>query len=193
MIGDFEQAKSRVCLSEGAHVTMRPLVSSWEQRRFSDFVEPAGVRNKDSLPLESYSVSHDRGFVPQDEQFDNGGTMREADKSAYWIVGPGSFAYNPARINVGSIGYLSTNENVIVSSLYEVFKSDDTCDDRFLWHWFKSPLFSRQIEKLQEGGVRLYFFFDKLLMSEIWMPSIKEQHLIGAQFDHIDVLITLHQ
>ena len=36
MIGDFEQAKSRVCLSEGAHVTMRPLVSSWEQRKLGE-------------------------------------------------------------------------------------------------------------------------------------------------------------
>ena len=115
--------------------------------------------------------------------------MREADKSAYWIVEPASFAYNPARINVGSIGYLSTSKNVIVSSLYEVFKSDETCDDRFLWHWFKSPLFMKQIEMLQEGGVRLYY---KLLKSEIWMPSVEEQRLIGAQFDRLDNLITLH-
>ena len=101
----------------------------WEQRKFSEFVFQSGIRNKDNLPLESYSVTNDRGFVQQDEQFENGGTMREADKSAYWIVEPGSFAYNPARINVGSIGYLSTSENVIVSSLYEVFKSDESCDD----------------------------------------------------------------
>ena len=63
-----------------------------------------------------------------------------------------------------------TRENVIVSSLYEVFRSDETCDDRFLWHWLKSALFAKQIEALQEGGVRLYFFFDKLLKSEITMP-----------------------
>ena len=110
----------------------------------------SGIKNRDNLPLQSYSVSNDRGFVPQDEQFENGGTMRDADKSMYWIVEPGSFAYNPARINVGSIGYLSTSENVIVSSLYEVFQADESCDDRFLWHWFKSPLFMKQIEMLQE-------------------------------------------
>ena len=153
----------------------------------------SGIKNRDNLPLQSYSVSNDRGFVPQDEQFENGGTMRDADKSMYWIVEPGSFAYNPARINVGSIGYLSTSENVIVSSLYEVFRADESCDDRFLWHWFKSPLFMKQIEMLQEGGVRLYFFFDKLLLSEIWMPSVEEQRLIGVHFDRLDNLITLHQ
>ena len=119
--------------------------------------------------------------------------MREADKTSYWIVEPRSFAYNPARINVGSIGYQSTSGNVIVSSLYEVFRTDETCDDRFLWHWFKTRLFAQQIEMLQEGGVRLYFFFDKLLKSMISMPSIDEQRLIGEQFDRLDDLITLHQ
>ena len=166
---------------------------AWEQRKFVDFVEASGIRNKDNLQLESYSVSNDRGFVPQDEQFENGGTMRDADKTAYWIVEPGSFAYNPARINVGSIGYQSTRKNVIVSSLYEVFKTDHSCDDRFLWHWFKSSLFTKQIEMLQEGGVRLYFFFDKLQKSEIWMPNVDEQRIIGQQFDQLDSLITLHQ
>ena len=165
----------------------------WEQRKFSDFVVASGTKNRNNLPLQSFSVSNDRGFVPQDEQFKNGGTVRDADKSMYWIVEPGSFAYNPARINVGSIGYLSTSENVIVSSLYEVFRTDESCDDRFLWHWFKSPLFMKQIEMLQEGGVRLYFFFDKLLLSEIWMPSVEEQRLIGGYFDRLDDLITLHQ
>ena len=153
----------------------------------------SGTKNRDNLPLQSFSVSNDRGFVPQDEQFENGGTVRDADKSMYWIVEPGSFAYNPARINVGSIGYLSTSENVIISSLYEVFRTDESCDDRFLWHWFKSPLFMKQIEMLQEGGVRLYFFFDKLLLSEIWMPSVEEQRLIGGHFDRLNNLITLHQ
>ena len=165
----------------------------WEQRKFADFVTASGIRNSENLELPSYSVTNDRGFVPQDEQFENGGTMREADKTSYWIVEPKGFAYNPARINVGSIGYQSTSRNVIVSSLYEVFQADETCDNRFLWHWFKTRLFTQQIEMLQEGGVRLYFFFDKLLKSGISMPSVDEQRLIGEQFDRIDHLITLHQ
>ena len=165
----------------------------WEQRKFSDFVQASGIRNSNNLDLQSYSVSNEKGFVPQNKQFENGGTMAEADKTAYWIVAPGSFAYNPARINVGSIGYLSTCEDVIVSSLYEVFKTDETCDDHFLWHWFKSPLFLKQIEMYQEGGVRLYFFFDKLLKSEIWMPSVDEQQQISSAIDNTDHLITLHQ
>lgn len=36
MSGDFEQTKSRVCQSEGAYATMRPLASSWEQRKLGE-------------------------------------------------------------------------------------------------------------------------------------------------------------
>lgn len=165
----------------------------WEQRKFSEITYPAGVKNRDNLPLESYSITNENGFVPQDEKFENGGTMREADKRMYYIVSPQSFAYNPARINVGSIGYQDLDKNVIVSSLYEVFKTVDTVDDRFLWHWFKSNDFHKLIEQFQEGGVRLYFYYDKLCMGAVAIPSKEEQTRIGEFFDHLDNLITLHQ
>ena len=119
--------------------------------------------------------------------------MREADKRMYYIVSPNSFAYNPARINVGSIGYQNTAKNVIVSSLYEVFKTTEDIDDRLLWHWFKSPDFQKLIVQLQEGGVRLYFYYDKLCMGEVALPEIEEQRKIGQFLDTLDTLITLHQ
>ena len=165
----------------------------WEQRKFSDITFPAGEKNRDNLPLESYSITNEHGFIPQDEKFENGGTMREADKRMYYIVSPNSFAYNPARINVGSIGYQNTGKDVIVSSLYEVFKTSDDVDDRLLWHWFKSPDFQKLIFQLQEGGVRLYFYYDKLCMGTVSLPSLEEQHKIGQFFDSLDTLITLHQ
>ena len=165
----------------------------WEQRKFEDITFPAGEKNKDNIAYESYSVTNENGFVPQNEQFENGGTMATANKSMYYIVSRNSFAYNPARINVGSIGYYDKPENVIVSSLYEVFKTIEDIDDRFLWHWFKSNAFQKMIEQYQEGGVRLYFYYDKLCMCSLPIPDIKEQRKIGKQLDEIDHLITLHQ
>lgn len=119
--------------------------------------------------------------------------MATADKRMYYIVSKNSFAYNPARINVGSIGYYDGSENVIVSSLYEVFKTSEDIDDRYLWHWFKSNNFKKLIEQYQEGGVRLYFYYDKLCMCYLPTPSIQEQVKIGRYFDNLDNLITLHQ
>ena len=174
-------------------IRFKEFTDAWEQRKFSDITFPAGEKNKENLPLESYSITNESGFVPQDEKFENGGTMREADKRMYYIVSPNSFAYNPARINVGSIGYQDTGKSVIVSSLYEVFKTSDDVDDRLLWHWFKSPDFQKLIMQLQEGGVRLYFYYDKLCMGQVPLPSLEEQRKIGKLFDTLDHLITLHQ
>ena len=179
--------------SDAPAIRFKGFSDAWEQRKFSDITFPAGEKNKDNLPLESYSITNEHGFVPQDEKFENGGTMREADKRMYYIVSPNSFAYNPARINVGSIGYQNIGKNVIVSSLYEVFKTSEDVDDGLLWHWFKSPDFQKLIMQLQEGGVRLYFYYDKLCMGEVSLPSLEEQRKIGKLFDTLDNLITLHQ
>ncbi len=122
-------------------IRFKGFTDPWEQRKFADITFLSGEKNKDNLPYESYSVTNENGFVPQNEQFENGGTMATADKRMYYIVSKNSFAYNPARINVGSIGYYDGSENVIVSSLYEVFKTSEDIDDRYLWHWFKSNNF----------------------------------------------------
>ena len=108
----------------------------WKEYSFKSITYPKKIKNKDNLSYESYSITNDSGFVPQSEKFENGGTMKDADKRMYIIVEPHSFAYNPARINVGSIGYQYLDHNVIVSSLYEVFKTTDDCNDQFLWYCF---------------------------------------------------------
>ena len=175
------------------HIRFSGFSDEWKLYKLSDITYPAGERNKDNLPYESYSITNENGFVPQIEKFENGGTMRDADKSMYYIAPPHSFAYNPARINVGSLGYQNTSKDVIVSSLYEIFKTTDDVEDRFLWHWFKTDDFKKYIYRLQEGGVRLYFYYDKLCMCSVALPDNKEQQAIGLYLDMVDNHIQLQQ
>lgn len=165
----------------------------WEQRKLSEFTYSSGIKNRKGCELPSFSITNENGFVPQDVQFENGGVMKMADKRMYYIVQPHSFAYNPARINVGSIGYYQGDINVIVSSLYEVFKTKNGLVDGFLWHWFKTSLFQKSIETLQEGGVRLYYYYDKLSLCDIAIPNPTEQNKISILFNSIDRAIVLHQ
>ena len=189
----FENLERLITLHQcKCHLLLKLLHNDWEQRKFSEFVKNVAVRNKAGVELECYAVTNDRGFISQKEAHDDFGYMADVDTTAYNIVPPSSFAYNPARINVGSIGYYTGTENVIVSSLYEVFQTADYVDDRFMWHWFKSDHFPKWIERLQEGSVRLYFYYDKLIQCEMKMPSLEEQKKMGAFFDQLDHLITLH-
>jgi type I restriction enzyme S subunit len=172
-------------------VRFKGFKEDWKNVSFIDITYRTGIKNGENLPLESYSISNEFGFIPQNEQFENGGTMFSADKRMYYIVSPKSFAYNPARINVGSLGYYNGKKEVIVSSLYEVFKTNDLIEDQFLLCWFKTDIFQKMIEQYQEGGVRLYFFYDKLCKCTIKIPSLQEQRQIASFFCSLDKQISL--
>ena len=170
-------------------IRLKGFEGEWENVCFKDFSYPAGEKNRDNLPLESYSISNELGFVPQNEQFEKGGTMANADKRMYYIVKPDSFAYNPARINVGSIGYDNLDKDVIVSSLYVIFKTDSVTNNEWLIIWFKTPYFKRLVELYQEGGVRLYFFYDKLCACHLNRPLLLEQKAIADYFKSLDSIL----
>ena len=140
-------------------------------------------------------MSNKDGFVNQKDQFKYGGLVTIADKSKSIIVTPHTFAYNPARIDIGSIGYQNLDKNVIISPMYEIFKANNRyLNDRFLWHWLKSDIFNKIVVNNQEGGVRTCFNLPKFFESSITISnSTNEQELIGKLFDNLDSLITLHQ
>ena len=163
----------------------------WKKEKFSQFSYNSGKRNKDSLNLVPYAITNTFGFVPQNEAHSEFGYMKNTDRKAYNIVTKNSFAYNPARINVGSIGYYSNNDDIIVSSLYEVFKTRNYIDDKFIWYWLKSDKFPKWINKLQEGSVRQYFYYDKLCETPVYLPSLNEQTKIANTLELLDKKIEL--
>lgn len=166
----------------------------WEQRKFESLIYPEKIKNKNNLQLPAYSISNKNGFIAQTDQFGKDNTYSKTDKKTNYIVNPGGFAYNPARINVGSIGYQNLATPVLVSSLYEVFKTNSQINDLFLIYWFKTDKFFNQIKKYEEGGVRQYYFLDKLLFSEIIIPKdAREQQKISKILKKLDYLFSLQQ
>ena len=163
----------------------------WKKEKFKQFSYYSGKRNKNNLNLIPYAITNINGFVPQTEAHNEFGYMKNTNRKAYNIVTPNSFAYNPARINVGSIGYYNGNKDIIVSSLYEVFKTTNYIDDKFLWFWLKSSKLPIWINKLQEGSVRQYFYYDKLCETPLYFPSVNEQKKISKFLSLLDKKIEL--
>ena len=62
----------------------------------------------------------------------------------------------------------------------------------FLYIWFKSPMFNKLITLYQEGGVRLYFFYDKLCACKFRRPCFEEQQAIASYFTNLENQISLH-
>ncbi|WEV70367.1 restriction endonuclease subunit S [Lactobacillus sp. ESL0785] len=133
------------------------------------------------------------GFIKQTEQFGDY-SVASTDLSNYFVISEYTFAYNPSRINVGSIAYKSQGkQNSIVSPLYISFKTTEKLGDTYLWYWFKTQNFEKQREVFSEGGVRDTLSFNQLSEMQIYIPQLLEQQNIGILLTNIQKFITLQE
>jgi type I restriction enzyme S subunit len=130
--------------------------------------------------LKVLSVSNRYGFIEQSEQFEDR-TVASEDTSNYKIVSLNDFAYNPARINVGSIARLKFFEKGIVSPMYICFHCKENVLPEFLEHFLNTKYFSLEMEKRLEGSVRMCLSFEGLCNIPIYIPSYEMQMDIGKK------------
>ena len=145
-----------------------------------DFIEQTSKRNKDSVILNVLSVSNSQGFIQQSEQFENR-IVASDDTSNYKIVARNDFAFNPARINVGSIARLTTFERGIVSPMYICFRTKDNLFPEYLDYYFESKRFFAEIQKRLEGSVRQCLSFEGLCNIPLCIPTVEVQQQIGKR------------
>ena len=107
------------------------------------------------------------------------------------MIEKNTFAYNPARINVGSIGFSGDLNNIIISSLYVCFKSTKDVEDKFLLHFFATSGFTESVKNNTEGGIRSYLFYENFSRINIALPPKKEeQQKIADCLSSLDEVIT---
>jgi len=168
-------------------------IEPWEEKKFQELSTKKGKKNTNGESYPVYSVSNQSGLIPQSEQFE-GSRLDNLDKKSYKIVEPNEFAYNPARINVGSIAFNNLNHRVIVSSLYVIFILDKKIDNSFAIQFIKSDKFIKEVKRNTEGSVREYLFYENFSNIRLpYPPSLPEQTAIGSFFQDIDQLISLQQ
>ena len=164
----------------------------WNTKKLGEVTTLVNKRNKNNEKLPVYSINNKLGFVPQSEQFEGVDSEdRGYDIKLYKIIDKNTFAYNPARINVGSIGYSENLENIIISSLYVCFKTDNIVNDNFLYQYLKTDFFNREVLRNVEGGVRDYLFYDNFARIKFGLPCIEEQKKIADYLSSIDSKIDI--
>lgn len=159
----------------------------WKKSTFKELTKKVGPKNKNNEEFKVYSISNKYGFIPQDEQFENS-RLDNLDKSAYKVVRKGDFAYNPARINVGSIGLLE-EESGIVSSLYVCFRFAENLNNQFFKEYFSTYKFNKDVLRNVEGGVRDYLFYENFIRLKVNVPSKEEQERIANFLTKVDKII----
>ena len=63
------------------------------------------------------------GFIAQNEQFEDR-NVASNNTSNYYVIEKGVFAYNPSRLNVGSLALKQNDKVSLVSPLYECFTTN---------------------------------------------------------------------
>ena len=157
----------------------------WEKCILGDITENFNLRNKDKIQYPMFSVTNDRGFVPQSEQFE-GRDMVGEDIKAYKIIHTNDFAYNPARINVGSIAMYTGEKPCMISSLYVCFKTTKEVNNEWLMQLLKTPKMNYYYNVNGEGGVRVYLFYPNFARIRMSIPNIEEQKKIAKLLNLID-------
>ncbi|WP_187424219.1 restriction endonuclease subunit S, partial [Campylobacter concisus] len=160
----------------------------WKEIKLGNFLEEKSERNTKNIDL-ILSVTNKFGFVTQVEYFDK--SVASDNTANYKIVRKGNFAYNPSRINVGSIALLESYEIGILSPMYVVFECLKNLDNRFLKFWFQSHSFMGNLFKYLAGSVRESLNFNDMKTISIKLPNLKEQQKIAEVLTACDDEINL--
>ncbi len=157
--------------------------------RLGNYIKEYSVRNKKDEDIPVFSVTNTQGFCQ--DYF--GKEVASKDKTTYKIVPRGCFAFNPSRINVGSVDWQRNEERVIVSPLYNVFSVSEQLDQQYLYYYLKSDFALQRIRAVATGSVRDNLKLAMLYEFPIEIPVIAEQRKIVDRLDRVKRLIELRE
>lgn len=154
------------------------------------FAHEVSERNRGGNEARVLSVTNSRGFVLPEDQFER--RVASADLSNYKVVRRGQYAYNPSRINVGSIARLDDWDDGVLSPMYVVFGLDETkVDSDYFRHWLDSHEARERIKKSAQGSVRETVSFSEFASLSIPLPDLATQTAIARYLNTLRQEITL--
>ena len=157
--------------------------------KLGKYIQEYTVKNKCAENIPVYSVTNTQGFCK--DYF--GKEVASKDKTTYKIVPKGYFAYNPSRINVGSVDWQRNEERVIVSPLYNVFSVSEQLNQQYLYYYLKSDIVRQFIKVIARGTVRDNLKLSMLCEFPIYVPSVLEQENIVVKLDGLQKVIKLRK
>ncbi len=160
----------------------------WKKVKLKEVLKEVNVRNKDEKVKRVLSVTNSRGFINQEEYFE--GTVHSTNISNYKVVRKKQFAYNPSRVNVGSIDILENYKDGALSPMYIVFEVDaNKLLPEYFKYYFQTNKFYENVKNNTQGSVRNSLSFKALSDFNYLLPPIKEQEKIVGILSDIDEII----
>lgn len=153
---------------------IQELKHKYPAQEIGPYIEESNERNVDS----KYGVEELRG-VTSEGIFDTSKAKTDGlNFLPYKVVHNGEFAYNPSRINLGSIAMLDEDISII-SPMYIVFKlNNQEIHPQYLSIWFRRTEFQRSTLFYASGSVRDTFDFNEMKRVRIPLPPLNVQRAI---------------
>ena len=166
---------------------------NWNNKiKMEEILIQKSIRNTNDEIHNVYSVSNKDGFILQAEQFKDRIVASE-DTRNYKVVEKNDFAYNPARINVGSIARMKQTIKGIISPMYICFKCNEKILPEYLEYFFESSKFTYEMSKRLEGSVRICLSYESMLNIPIELPNKNQQEKISTFLDSLSNKIKLEE
>ena len=166
---------------------------TWNNKiKMEEILIQKSIRNTNDEIQNVYSVSNKDGFILQTEQFKDRIVASE-DTRNYKVVAKNDFAYNPARINVGSIARMKQDIKGIISPMYICFKCNEKILPEYLEYFFESSKFTYEMSKRLEGSVRMCLSYESMLNIPIELPNKNEQEKISTFLNSLSNKIKLEE
>lgn len=167
-------------------------MGEWKRIKLSEVLKEKTERNRNNETDLVLSVTNSQGFVKQSDFFE--GTVHSEDISNYKLVRKNEFAYNPSRINVGSIDILKEYDIGALSPMYVIFSVEETrlLPDYFKYY-FQTHRFNENVKNNTQGSVRNSLSFKALSEFEYLLPPLEEQKRIVKILDQVNKIIEKYQ
>lgn len=154
----------------------------WAKRRLREVAEECTIPNRGQMGRDRVmGVLKSRGIVPMDVNLVGDSIDR------YQIVQKDWFAYNPMRLNIGSISRSAHPAPVLVSPDYVVFRClDGRLDPAYLDQYRRGHQWASYMRVCGAGSVRTRIYFNDLGSQWVMLPPIEEQTRIAQVLGTID-------
>lgn len=168
---EFPDAKDLPYKSSGGKMapsSLGPIPVGWKADVVGKIVSQITDRVRKSENSMVLSAVNTGNLVRSDEYFTK--QVYSENISKYIKCEPGDFAYNPARINIGSIGRNNFQASGAVSPVYVVFRPQ-SISGRWLEFVIKTEAFRQHVDKFANGSVRQSLNYDGFERFELVIPE----------------------
>lgn len=160
---------------------MTQFASSYQIVRLGDYVKEESAKYNISDKTKTYGILGVNNHSGIFDAYEESGAKI---KQKYKKMQVGWIAYNPYRVNVGSIGIRREEHHYeYISPAYVVFSCKDGLMSEYLFLLMKTDLFNRIIRENTTGSVRQNLNYSILSNLQIPLPSLEEQNKIVAAYN----------